>query len=300
MKVVVIGGSGLLGSKLVEMLARSGNDVIATYNSTKPVTYLRNVKWVRLNLLERVKVEDLILKARPDVVVHLAAYTDVDGCETHKEHAWRVNVEGVKSVVRASRVVKAYLLYVSTDYVFDGEKGMYVEDDVPNPINYYGLTKLVAENVVSSSDILYTIIRTSAIYGVGPGKRNFAVYVVESLSQGREVRALIDQYVSPTYNTFLARAICEIIEARPMGVLHVAGPRMSRYEFALRLARIFALDENLVKPVRMNEMKWIAKRPRDSSLDTTRLRSVLGIDMGGIDDALRQFAQEYRSALGMH
>ena len=197
-----------------------------------------------MDITDRVFFEDLILRERPEVLIHSTAYTDVDGCEKDKTKAWKVNVEATQSIVRAAKVVKAHMIYVSTDYVFNGEKGLYKETDTPNPINYYGLTKLIGEEIVKSSDLLYTIVRPSAIYGIGGSKKSFAEYVVEKLSHGEKVYALTDQYVSPTLNTLLAQAIAEIVETRPLGLFHVAGERMNRYEFAVKLAKAL---KNIIK-----------------------------------------------------
>jgi len=294
MRVLVTGASGLLGSKLVEELLSRGCEVIAIHNRNPvPVDHDKLVK-VRLNIVDKTSLEDLILKTRPDVIVHAAAYTDVDGCERDKALAWGVNVEATRGIVRAARVTKSYLIYISTDYVFDGEKGMYREDDVPNPINYYGLTKLVGEELVRSSDLLYTIVRTSAIYGVGGSKKSFAEFVAEKLSRGEKVRALVDQFVSPTHNTLLAKTLVEIIETRPMGTMHVAGERMSRYEFAIRVAKALGLPTELIEEARMEDMKrWIARRPRDSSLDTSRARALFRTRFFDTNLALNLFKREW-------
>ena len=296
MRVLVTGGSGLLGGKLVRVLAERGFEVVATYNRHQPFP-LEGVRWVRLDVTDTLRLEDLILKERPGAVVHAAAFTDVDGCERDKAGAWRVNVEATRRVVRASRVVNAYLIYVSTDYVFDGEKGLYVEEDLPNPINYYGFTKLVGEELVKSSDLLYTVVRPSNIFGIGGGKKGFAEYVVERLSRGEGVSALTDQYLSPTYNGFLAEGIARLLEVRPMGVLHMAGERLSRYEFAVRIARRLGVDESLVKPVAMNGITgWVARRPRDSSLDCSRARRLLGWEHN-TDKAISLLVSEARGGL---
>lgn len=293
-RVLVTGSGGLLGSKLVPLLASRGYEVVAVYREHPPPG-AGGVKPVKLDITDWVRLEDLILKTRPDVVVHAAAYTDVDGCERDRARAWRVNVEATRSIVRASRVVNAHLVYVSTDYVFDGEKGLYREGDTPSPVNYYGLTKLVAEELVRSSELLYTVVRPSAIYGVGGSKKSFAEYVAEKLSRGERVRALVDQYVSPTYNGLLAEALVEIVELRPLGVLHVAGPRMSRLEFARRVAEALGLPVELVEPASMGELaaRWLAKRPRDSSLDTSRARNVLKTPFHDLDIALQCFREDW-------
>ncbi len=296
-KILVTGGSGLLGSKLVEELLSRNYEVIALYNRNPiPVDHEKLVK-VRLDIVDKTSLEDLILKTRPNVIIHSAAYTDVDGCERNKTYAWRVNVEATRSIVRAARVVKSHLIYVSTDYVFNGEKGLYGENDTPNPVNYYGLTKLVGEELVRTSDLLYTIVRPSAIYGVGGSKKSFAEYVAEKLSRGEKIRALVDQYVSPTHNTLLAMAVAEIVEMRPMGVLHVAGERMNRYQFATKIAEALGLPVELVEKASIKDMKhWIAKRPRDSSLDTSKAKSLLKTKFYDTKLALELFKQEWLGA----
>ncbi len=297
--VLVTGAGGLLGSRLVEALAARGHRVVAVYRRHPPPA-LEGVEPRRLDVTDWVRLEDLVLKTRPHAIIHAAAMTDVDGCERDREAAWRVNVGATRSIVRAARVVNAHLVYVSTDYVFDGEKGLYRETDTPAPVNYYGLTKLVAEELVRASDLLYTVVRPSAIYGVGGSKKSFAEYVAERLTRGEEVRALVDQYVSPTYNRFLAEALAEIVELKPLGVLHVAGPRMSRYEFARDVARALGLPAELVRPARMEEFsgRWLARRPRDSSLDTTKARAMLGTRFWDHRAALQGFRRDWEEARG--
>ena len=297
MKVMVTGGSGLLGSVLVRTLTSKGHDVVATYNAHEPRDKM-GAKWVRLDVSRGYLLEDLVWKERPHAIVHCAAYTDVDGCEVDKAKAWAVNVEATRSVVRAARAVNAYLVYVSTDYVFDGERGMYTERDTPNPVNYYGLTKLIGEEIARSSDVLYTIVRPSAIYGLGGSKKSFAEFVAKKLIRGEEVRALTDQYVSPTYNVFLAESISKILDAKVLGTLHVAGERMSRYEFALRIAEALGVSKSLVKEAKMSEMEgWIARRPRDSSLDSSKARELLGV-FHDSSKAIELFAAEFLSKKG--
>jgi len=295
-RVLVTGAGGLLGQKLVKVLADRGHEVVAIYRVHEPPA-APGVKPVRLDVTDWVRLEDLVLKTRPDTIIHAAAYTDVDGCEKDKQLAWRVNVAATRSIVRAARVVNAHLVYVSTDYVFDGEKGMYRETDTPSPVNYYGLTKLVAEELVRSSELLYTITRPSAIYGIGGSKKSFAEYVAEKLARGEPVKALTDQYVSPTHNELLAEALAEIIELKPLGTLHVAGPRMNRYEFAKKIAETLGLPTSLVRPATMEEMqeRWIARRPRDSSLDTSKAQNLLETPFSDIDEAMKRLKRDWEN-----
>ena len=165
MRLLVTGGSGLLGFKIVERGLARGWDVVAVYNRHEIPLENERLRRVRLDIGNTLFLEDLVLKVRPDVVVHAAAYTDVDGCEVDRARCWRVNVEATRSVVLASRVTRSYLVYVSTDYVFDDFKGMYREDDIPSPLCFYGLSKLVGEELVKNRDLPYCVVRPSAIYG---------------------------------------------------------------------------------------------------------------------------------------
>ena len=295
MKVLVTGGSGLVGNKLVKELVTRGHDVIAIYNSRKPSDPY-NIKWIQLDITLRYKLEDLIYKERPNVIVHAAALTDVDVCEVEKGKAWQVNVEATRSIAKATKTINAFLIYISTDYVFDGEKGKYKEEDIPSPINHYGITKLIGEEIVKSSEILYSIVRISAPFGMGGNKKGFALYAAEKLMKGEEIKALIDQYVSPTYNVFLARCIASVVEKKIPGVLHIAGERMNRYEFAIKIAEYLGVSKSLVKPAKMAEMQnWIAKRPRDSSLDTSKAKNIWGDWHDSLKD-IESFTEEFLKA----
>ena len=194
-----------------------------------------------------------------------------------------------------------YLVYISTDYVFDGERGFYSEDDVPNPVNYYGLTKLLGEVAVSSSlPDNSLIVRVSGLYGYSPtGKRNFGITALEKMLKNEEVKAFTDQYLSPTYVPFLAEKLLRLVErgSEINGVVHVAGERVSRYEFALLLARILGRDQELVKPTSMEELRLPARRPRDSSLDTSRAQA-LGLGLPSHEECIRHFIDLYKSMRG--
>lgn len=282
MKAIILGASGQLGQALYAILKQRGFDVIGTYNSRASAD-------LRLDVTDYVKLEDLIIKLRPDVVVNCAAMTDVDGCETDRARCHAVNAEAVRHVARASSVVKAYLVHVSTDYVFDGEKGMYREDDLPNPVNYYGLTKLLGEAYALSYDYSL-VVRTSGVYsGL---KSNFPRFVIERLTRGQQVNALEDSWYSPIHAGQLALAIAELVEQRRTGVLHVAGERVSRYELALRIARASGLPESLISPVRLSSMAWRARRPRDSSLDVGRAKLYISANFYSVDEGVRMLVDE--------
>ena len=233
-----------------------------------------------------------IVTVAPNVVVHTAAETNVDRCETQRDVARRINVEGTANIAQACVRVRAKLIFVSTDYVFDGDKGNYAETDEPNPINFYGLTKLEAERIAASISSDFLMVRTSVLYGCHPTKLNFATWILKGLRERQTMKVVNDHINSPTFAGNLADAIHRAIELRSQGTLHIAGSqRISRFDFARRIAMQFDLDESLLLPVKMKDLDWIARRPRDSSLNVGKAENELGMELFGVGRGLEQMAR---------
>jgi dTDP-4-dehydrorhamnose reductase len=293
MRILITGGTGLLGYWVTKAFGDRGFTVYATYHEKSPPQI--NVKWVKLDLENLEHIVDVVKEIKPDVIIHTAAYTDVDGCEVNKEKAYKVNYLATKALAKTSKDAELFI-YISTDYVFDGLKGMYRENDVPAPINYYGLTKLLGEVAVASITPNNCIIRVSGLYGYSPtGKRNFGLIALEKLMKGEAVEAFINQWLSPTYVKFLAEKLVKVAEMKVTGVLHIAGERLSRYEFATTLAYILDVEKSLVKPKRIEEAKLAALRPRDSSLNTVKARE-LGLAFPSIHECLKDMIFSYRGS----
>ena len=290
MKLLVTGASGLLGQKVAQLSIEKGHGVYSIYN--EHVVTLGTP--IQLDLTNREKLFQTISKIKPDAIIHTAAYTNVDGCEINRDLAWKINAETTQNIAKASANTDSHLVYVSTDYVFDGEKGLYKEEDQPNPLSYYGYTKLEGEQFIKEQDEEWCITRTSVIYGWGPNhKPNFATWLINQLKQENEVKILTEQYVSPTLNTNLAGMLIEITEKKITGTLHTAGAtRASRYEFAQKLAKTFNLDKDLIKPAKIKEMSWKAKRPRDSSLNISRANVQLIAKPLKLNQALKTMKKE--------
>jgi dTDP-4-dehydrorhamnose reductase len=285
LRIAVTGSSGLLGRILVNLLKNDYEVIgIDKYAPTDEPDALA------LDITQTPGALELMVKLRPSVVVHTAAETNVDLCETDHEHARSINVEGTANIVKGCTKVGARMIFISTDYVFDGVKGNYSETDQPNPISYYGLSKLEAEHIVTSKSPDNTLImRASVLYGWHPSKPNFATWVIKSLRENQTIRVVKDHINSPTLADNLASAIRAAIERGSEGLLHVAGSeRISRFDFACRIAKSFDLDENLLVPVEMRDMSWVAKRPRDSSLDVAKAEKELGIELLGVDRGLEE------------
>jgi len=291
MRLLITGGSGLLGSKIASIAAQKGYKVYSGYNNHEATNGIS----IKLDICNKKEVIKAFEKVKPDAVVHSAALTNVDKCEEDKELAKKVNIEGTRNITNASEHQNAFLIHVSTDYIFSGEEGMYKETDKPNPINYYGITKLEAEKIVATSNLEYCITRPSVIYGSTPaaGKINFVLWILNKLKNGEPMRIITDQKVSPTLNTNLAEMILELIERRITGIYHLAGATpINRYKFATLIAETFQLDKTLISPADSREMKWLAKRPRNTSLNVEKARKTLSHKPLEIQQALNNLKKE--------
>jgi dTDP-4-dehydrorhamnose reductase len=283
MRIFISGGSGLLGSKIAE-IALGKHEIYTGYCHTKP----EFGEPVMLDLAKNTDFE-VITKINPEVIIHTAALTNVDDCEANKELAYKINIEGTRRIAALATELGAFLVYVSTDYVFSGDRGMYKEDDEPNPIDYYGYTKLLGERYCDC------VARPCVIYGAKPasGKVNLALWQIKELKKKHRVKIVTDQYVTPTLNTNLAKMLLEIAERGLKGIFHLSGKeRVSRYDFALQIANKFGLDKNLIVPSKMAEMSWIATRPKDSSLDTAKASRCLYEKPYDLDTALTMLKEE--------
>ncbi len=268
MKVLVIGGSGLLGKKLRDILIEHNYDVYTTYYHAHPTDIEEQYQ---LDITQKKDVDSVIKKISPDVIVHAAALTNVDECEIHKDLADNINIQGTKNIAETVEKIGSKLLYVSTDYVFNGTKGLYAEEDLVHPINYYGLSKLKGEEVVKSILDEYLIVRPSVIYGAS-NEKNFAMWIVENLQRQNRIRIVNDQYVSPTLTTDLSEQIVALLKHDAQGVFHTAGgERINRYAFSQIVADVFQLDKTLIEAISVKDMNWVAQRPNDSSLDVTKV-----------------------------
>jgi len=295
MKILISGASGLLGSKIAELAKAEEYQVFSGYFTQEPIFG----QPVKLDITDKKLVSKIISDIKPDTIIHSAALTNVDECEKNKKLAEEMNVLGTKSIAEAAKDNDAYLSYISTDYVFDGSKGMYKEEDMTNPVNFYGQSKLNGEKAIKEINERYLIARTSVIYGIRPasGKINFALWLIESLKKNQAVQVLTDQFISPTLNTNLAKMVLEASERRLNGIYHIAGSsRASRFEFAVKLAEIFDLDKNLIKESCISDMNWVAERPKDSSLDVSKTYNVLKTKPMNLSEALNLMKEEMEFA----
>ncbi len=278
-RILICGSNGLLGQRLALMLSTQTEfEVLNTSYHRSFVFDPQLFDYTQLDITKKSDAKSLISSFHPDVIFNAAATTNVDWCESHRDQAWKVNVVGVENLLEATRKVGARLIHVSTDYVFDGKHGPYKEDDAPNPISYYGKTKLAGENAIRISGVPSAIVRTIVVYGNMIGKRgNFALWVIGNLRSGQPIRCAVDQVSSPTYVGDLASGLIRIFELDRDGIYHICGAeQMSRYDFARKIADIFSLDGSLIQPVRTAELKQPAPRPLVTGFVTTKAEEELG------------------------
>ncbi len=264
-----------MGNRLVELALQKGHEVISGYKDHFPV----HGNPLALDLTRSADVMRALSEVHPDAVINTSAMTDVDRCELEPEAAFSANSKAVSNIAIAAKETESFVVQVSTDYVFDGERGSYSENDEPRPVNKYGETKLEGEKAIASGldKEMWSIARSSVIYGWGRASRpNAATFVYEKLSRGENIRMARDVFASPTLNTSLGSMLIEIAERKLPGIIHVAGAtRLSRFDFATGLAKTFGLDASLIRAVQAQDLRWTAKRPADSSLKVGRAQKLL-------------------------
>ena len=276
MRVLVTGCTGRVGSVLLDRVP-SGMEAEILLGPADQ--HIPPFPWYRADITERDRVIMAITCARPDMLVHLAAMTDVDGCERHPETAFRVNRDGAAHVAKACGQCGAGMVYLSTDYVFDGRTGPYTETDEPRPVNVYGASKIEGERVAARALDRLAVVRISVPFGRRmPGSpHNFVSMIDERLAAGSPVRAAVDQRTTPAWLAELAEFLWTVARGDVRGIIHYGtSDRLSRYEMAIALCAARGYDEALVEPMRTADLGLAAERPLESGFVTGRAAAVLG------------------------
>ena len=216
MRVFIVGASGFVGRMMMEYLSKDHGTYGSFYSN--PTEGL-----IHLDMTDQRAVRDILTSLKPDVIIHPAANPNVEYCEEHPIETWQVNVEGSKNIIEIAREIGAKFVYFSSDYVFDGTNGPYSEDDVPNPINEYGLQKLAVEKLIANSLDDYLIIRITVVYGWELHGKNFVMGLIKNLKNGEFMKIPCDQIGSPTYANNMVQAVKELIESDKTDIYHVAG-----------------------------------------------------------------------------
>ena len=236
-------------------------------------------------------MEEFILDQKPELIVHAAAMTQVDECELNKQDCYNINVTATRFIIDAAKAVNAKFVYVSTDFIFDGNSGPYKEEDEPGPVNYYGSTKWVAEKAVEESGLHWAIARTILVYGVIPstGRTNIVSFVKNNLEQKLPIKMVTDQYRTPTFVHDLAAGIILIIEKDATGIFHLSGDQqMTPYEMAVETAKFFGFDAKLISKAASPDIKQPALRPSKTGFDISKAKKELGFKPLSFQEGLKE------------
>jgi len=267
-KVLITGANGYIGSNLRRYLRNNGFDVYAVTSKK-----LEDSKVFQIDITNANSIFSIIKEIKPDVIIHTAALSNLRKCEENKTLAKKINVDVTKSIINSINRVnsKIKLIFFSSDYVFDGKKGNYKEDDRVNPTTFYGKTKAISESDIKNNLKNYIILRTSAVFGRGGGK--LFNFILQFLHQGKQIKVYEDAFFTPTYIDYLTSSVKELIEIDFKGTIHIAGyEKISRFIFAVSVAEVLGKDKNLIKPIKLQGDELLA---RDSSLNTDFSRRIL-------------------------
>ncbi|MEZ0609810.1 NAD(P)-dependent oxidoreductase [Fibrella sp. WM1] len=279
-KILITGANGLLGQKLVALLANQPDvELTATARGTNRLPHAEGYTYQAMDITNRDEVLSVIGQVRPDAVIHGAAMTDVDKCELDKDACWAQNVTAVEYIVEACRATNAFLCHVSTDFIFDGAAGPYTEEAEGNPISFYGWSKYAAEKVVMNSGLRWAIARTVLVYGIAHdmSRSNIILWVKKSLEDGKTINVVTDQFRSPTLAEDLAAGCALIAQQEAEGIFNISGSDvLTPYEMAIQTADYFSLDKSLIKPADGSTFRQTARRPPRTGFVIDKARTVLG------------------------
>ena len=276
MKVLVTGSNGLLGQKLSDLLLKENVDFMATGQG-----YNRYPKKMNYQSMDITNLEDysVIEDYKPSVIINTAAMTNVDLCESENKACMELNVHSVEKLVSVANKIGAQLIHLSTDFIFDGKKSMYTEDDKPNPLSFYGNSKYLAEQYIIQNSHNYSIVRTVLVYGIvaDMSRTNIVLWAKGALEKQQEIKVVNDQFSTPTLAEDLAMGCYLIAQQKANGIFHIAGKDyMSIYELVQRVAKHYGLSTDCMTASDSTTLNQPAKRPPITGLDISKAIKQLG------------------------
>ncbi|MFN7654341.1 MAG: SDR family oxidoreductase [Cyclobacteriaceae bacterium] len=289
MRILVTGSNGLLGQKLVELIS-SGNDYLIATAKSSLVIDLPKGEFHSLDVTDASSVESVIAQSKPEVIIHTAAMTQVDQCETEQEKCWLNNVQAVENLVKACEKFAVRLIHLSTDFIFDGTHGPIDETEKPNPLSYYGKSKLAAEELIQKSNIEWAILRTVLVFGVTKdmSRSNIVLWVKKSLEEGKTIQVVNDQWRTPTLAEDLAMGCYLAATKKAKGIYNISGETMmTPYDIAIATAEFFNLDPSLIKKTDSTQFKQPAARPPKTGFIIAKAKRELGYQPRSFSEGLK-------------
>ena len=296
-KVVITGSNGLLGQKLVKLFLSKANwEIHALSRGSNRLHHKEGYTYYNIDLLDKPNLINTLDQIKPDVIIHTAAMTNVDACEQKQQECDRMNIDVVENILSYCKGRGVYLVHLSTDFIFDGTKGeIYKEDDIPHPVNYYGLSKWRSEEMINASKIDCAILRTILVYGLVDDldRSNIVLWVKNSLENEKDIYVVTDQLRMPTYAEDLAEACWLAVEARANGVYNVSSNHlMSIYDIALSIADAFGLDKKWIHPVETKDLSLPAKRPLSTGFDLDKSVAEINLPSYSFKERLQVFKSQ--------
>ncbi len=294
-KIAITGSNGLLGQTLVNLLLKE-KEVYEVYGISRGENRSgrTDFSYQSVDITNQQTLSEVLMKIQPNFIVNTAAMTHVDVCEDEKEACDLLNIEAVKYLADISKKINAHLIHISTDFIFDGTQGYYKETDTPNPLSYYGWSKLKSEQVLENSTIDYTILRTILVYGQvnNLGRNNIVLWIKESLESQKEITIIDDQFRMPTYVEDLAKACKISIDKRAKGIYNISSNELlSIYEIAQQIAEVFGLDRSLVKRISTATLNQKAARPPKTGFDLSKTNQELDFYPKSFREDLQRFKE---------
>lgn len=290
MRILITGSNGLLGQKIVQQLKKRKIEFLATSKGENRNTDCDDLNYVSMDICSEEEIAQVFNSFFPTHVIHTAAMTNVDACELNPHDCYETNVLATKKLFNEAKKIGAHFQLLSTDFIFDGEKGKYKEEDKPNPLSVYAKSKVDAEQfLISDSYSNYSIVRTIIVYGIGNNlsRTNIVCWAKEALSKGQEMKIIDDQFRAPTWADDLAWACIRICELDQKGIYHISGPEtMSIFALVERVARYFGLSTETLVRTDSSTLNQPAKRPPKTGFDLTKSRNELGYNPKTLEETL--------------
>ncbi|RAV98448.1 SDR family oxidoreductase [Pseudochryseolinea flava] len=297
MKILVTGSNGLLGQKLSVLLQQDKNvELIATARGKSHLD-ITNGQFISLDVSDKHAVDEIFSRVKPDVVIHGAAMTQVDQCETDREACWKTNVDATQYITDACIQHNTHLVHVSTDFIFDGSHGPLDEEEKPNPVNYYGESKLAAEQLIMRSHASWSILRTVLVYGItnDMSRSNIVLWVKNSLEQGKTIQVVNDQWRTPTLAEDLAMGCYLAAIKKAKGIYHISGKDfLTPYDIAIATADYFNLDKSLIQATDSSKFKQPARRPAKTGFIIDKAKKDLGYEPHSFQEGIGVLAEQIR------
>lgn len=298
-KILITGSNGLLGQKLVSLLANQSDiHLIATARGKNRLPFTEGYEYQEMDITNAEQVAEVIDKIQPNAIIHTAAMTNVDQCEFEKDLCWAMNVKAVEYLVEACEKQDIYFCHLSTDFIFDGKAGPYSEEAQPSPVSYYGWTKYAAEEVVRRSTCRWSIARTVLVYGIvsDMSRSNIILWVKKSLEEGKNIKVVTDQFRTPTLAEDLAKGCWLMTDKEAEGIFHISGKDfLTPYEMAIKTADFFHLDKSLISEADSSNFSQPAKRPPRTGFILDKAISVLGYNPVSFEEGIAVVAEQTKA-----